>query len=204
MSTPSVGIVQTGVANTASVRAAIRRAGIEPTFVDDPTDVDTFDRVILPGVGAFAAGMERLGEDGLIEPLRQRIDEGRPTMLVCLGMQLLCASSEESPGVDGLGVIDARVTSFPGKVSTPQFGWNTVKPEGDPGFLREGYAYFANSYRLARPPDGWSYALTDHGGPFVSALERGAVLAVQFHPELSGSYGQTLIERWLEHAGVTT
>lgn len=203
MSTPSVGIIQTGVANTASVRAAIRRADIEPTFVEGPTDVNALDRVIVPGVGAFGAGMAALEGGGLVEPLRQRIDDDRPTMLVCLGMQLLGESSEESPGVDGLGVIDAHVTSFPRGVSTPQFGWNTVEPEGEPTFIREGYAYFANSYRLEHPPDGWSFALTDHGGPFVSAIERGAVLAVQFHPELSGSYGQSLIERWLERAEVT-
>lgn len=191
------GIVQTGVANTASVKAAFRRAGVELVSVETPGQVEALEFLIVPGVGAFKAGMDALHRNGLVGPLRTRIEQGRPTMLVCLGMQLLCARSDESPGTEGLGIIDTRVTSFPEGVTTPQFGWNTVEPEGETRLLRDGYAYFANSYRIEHPPDGWRYALTDHGGTFVSALERGSILAVQFHPELSGAYGQSLIERWL-------
>lgn len=195
----TVGIVQTGVANTASVRAAFRRAGVEPEVVESARQIESLDRLVVPGVGTFAAGMDALRANDLIEPIRERIEQDRPTMLVCLGMQLLCSTSDESPGVEGLGVIDGHVSAFPEGVTTPQFGWNMVEPEGETSFIRAGYAYFANSYRLDHPPDGWECARANHGGSFVAALERGSILAVQFHPELSGSFGQSLIERWLAH-----
>lgn len=198
--THSTGIVQTGVANTASVEAALHRTGVEPTFIETADEVSELDRVIVPGVGAFGAGMEALRELGAVDALVERIEAGRPTFLVCLGMQLLCASSDESPGVDGLGVVDANIERFPDGVTSPQFGWNTVEPESELAYIDPGYAYFANSYRLVEPPDDWQVATTDHGGRFVAAMEREAVLACQFHPELSGSYGQGIIERWV--AGV--
>ena len=80
----------------------------------------------------------------------------------------------------------------------PQLGWNRIVPRDDAGMLREGYAYFANSYRLADAPSGWRAAFSDYGGPFVAAMERRGVLACQFHPELSGRFGLDLIARWLE------
>lgn len=194
----SAGLIQTGVANTASVRAAFMRAGVDLDLIETPSQVASLDYVVLPGVGAFAAGMGALREQGLVEPLRERITRKQPTMLVCLGMQLLCSSSDESHGEVGLDIINAHVGSFTSEVTTPHFGWNWVEPEGTTTYLRPGYAYFANSYRLEEPPDGWRYAHVDHGGRFVAALEHDSILAVQFHPELSGAYGQALIERWLD------
>lgn len=197
---PSTGIVETGVANTASVTAALRRAGVEPTTIEDAETVSALDRVVVPGVGAFGAGMAALHDLGVVDALIDRVDAGEPTFLVCLGMQLLARISDESPGVDGLGVIDHPVERFPEGVTTPQFGWNVVDPAAEMVHIEPGYAYFANSYRIVDPPDGWRYAFTDHGGPFVAAMERDDVLACQFHPELSGAYGQRVIDRWI--AGV--
>jgi imidazole glycerol-phosphate synthase subunit HisH len=191
-----VVVVATGVANTASVSAAIRRCGFECVFSDDPDRVRRAARVVLPGVGSFEAGMQRLSERGLVGVLRDRAIEGRPLLAICLGLQLLCSTSEESPGVDGLGVIDAPVRRLPPGVLVPHFGWNLVDASRSPA-LTSGYAYFANSYCLAAPPDGWAAATTTHGVEFVAALERGPVLACQFHPELSGAYGSALIGRWL-------
>ena len=107
----------------------------------------------------------------------------------------------ESPGVGGLGCLDARVAHFPAGVRAPQFGWNAVVAGRDCALLRDGYAYFANSYRLPAAPAGWATATADHGGAFVAAMERGSVLACQFHPELSGSYGAQLLARWLQGRG---
>lgn len=196
--TQLVGIVKTGVANTASVTAAIHRAGVEVTFVETPQAVDELDRIIVPGVGAFGAGMEALRSLDITDALIDRIEAGRPTFLVCLGMQLLATSSEESPGVEGLGIIDTHVGRFAEGVTTPHFGWNTVEPAASMPHIDTGYAYFANSFRIAEQPTGWTCALTDHGSPFVSAMERDQVLAAQFHPELSGSYGQSIINSWIE------
>lgn len=190
-------IVSTGVANTASVIAGLRRAGAEPRLTRDPDAVANAPRVVLPGVGAFAAGMDQLDAEGLSEPLRARIEAGRPTLAVCLGLQLLCRHSEESPGRQGLGIIDAHVRRFPDTVRVPQMGWNEVTPQSDCALLEPGHAYFANSYRLSEIPPGWRGALTQHAGPCVAAMERGAVLACQFHPELSGHWGTALMRRWL-------
>lgn len=195
--TVTTGLVETGVANTASVTAALRRAGTDVYRIEDAVALEEADRVVVPGVGAFAAGMSALGDLGVSAALVERIEAGAPTLLVCLGMQLLFASSDESPGVDGLGVIDGHVGAFAEGVTTPQFGWNRVEPADRLDHLDAGDAYFANSYRVSEAPAGWSVAWADHGGRFVAAMERGDVLACQFHPELSGAYGQGIIDRWV-------
>ncbi len=190
-------VLGTGVANLASVDAAFRRLGAEPTATRDPEVVRRADQLVLPGVGAFGAAMETLRQAGVVEALAERIEQGRPTLAVCLGLQLLCATSDESPGVEGVGVVDASIRRFPAGLRVPQMGWNAVSPTSGARTLTPGFAYFANSFCLDRVPPGWEGALADHGGPFVAALERGDVLACQFHPELSGAWGQQLMERWL-------
>jgi imidazole glycerol phosphate synthase glutamine amidotransferase subunit len=196
----TVTIVRTGVSNTASVTAAFERCGLGVSLTTDRAAVEDAALLVLPGVGSFGAGMDVLERAGLSDTLRERVAAGRPTAAFCLGLQLLCATSEESPGERGLGVIDARVERFPGHVRVPQFGWNHVDPGPGCELLTPGHAYFANSYRIPEPPDGWSAATAEHGGPFVAALERGAVLACQFHPELSGVWGLDLLKRWLVRA----
>ncbi len=193
-----VTILSTGVANTASIAAALRRCGAEPEITNDPARVEQAPRVVLPGVGSFGAGMAVLRQRGLAAVLRARIENDRPTLAVCLGLQLLCAASEESPGVPGLGVIDAQIERFPDGVRTPHFGWNLVTPADRGVAVDAGFAYYANSYRLATPPEGWAHAATTHGGPFVAALRRGTILACQFHPELSGVWGAALLSRWVD------
>ena len=194
----SLVVVRTGMANLASVLAAIRRLGVEPQVTTDPEHVRSASHLVLPGVGHFGAAMKVLREAGLIEPIVAHARQGRPLFAVCLGLQLLCEGSEESPSVAGLGIVPGRITRFASGVLTPQLGWNTIAPTQGSNLLREGYAYYANSYRLASIPEGWEGAITDHGGRFVAALERGPLLACQFHPELSGTWGRELIERWLE------
>lgn len=198
----AVTIVNTGIANTASVVAAFGRLGVSCVITDDAAAVDRADVLVLPGVGSFGAGMERLTACGLVGPLRERLEAARPTLAVCLGLQLLGAQSEESPGVTGLGVIETSATHFPASVRTPQFGWNRVEPGEGFGLARAGYAYFANSYRLTECPEGWAPAWSEHGGPFIAAMRRGTTLACQFHPELSGPWGLGLLGAWLNESGV--
>ncbi|MCE2883127.1 MAG: imidazole glycerol phosphate synthase subunit HisH [Planctomycetaceae bacterium] len=152
---------------------------------------------MLPGVGAFAPAMKRLRESGLVEPLQERVGQGGPTLAICLGLQLLGRASEESPGTEGLGIIDSCATRFDGPVRVPQMGWNLVEPERGFEAALAGHAYFANSYRLVTRPAGWSAAWSTHGGRFVAAIQRGSVVACQFHPELSGAYGRDLLRSWL-------
>ncbi len=189
-------IVSTGVANTASVSASLRRCGFETELSDNANEVREADRVILPGVGSFRAGMHCLREKGLDDAILQRVTEQRPLLAICLGLQLLCAYSEESPGVEGLGVIGTTVRRLPQGVVAPQFGWNRVEA-AESELLKSGYAYYANSFCLIEQPDGWNVATSTHGVRFVAALERGPVLACQFHPELSGAWGAALIKRWI-------
>lgn len=189
-------IVPTGTANLASVMAAFRRLGAEVRLAERGREVLAASHVVLPGVGAFGAAMARLMGGGFAEALRRRIAEDRPTAAVCVGLQLLFAASEESPGAAGLAVLPGTVRRFGANVRTPQFGWNRVEPEPACRLVEAGWAYFANSYRAEAAP-GWNCAWSEHGGPFVAAMERGRVLACQFHPELSGPWGARLLARFL-------
>lgn len=200
----TVMIVPTGIANIASVKSGLRRAGVAPQTARKPSDVATADHVVLPGVGSFGAAMSSLDAHGMRSVLTERVLSGRPTLAVCVGLQVLCSQSEESPNHTGLGVIAEKVRRFNGDVRVPQIGWNRVEPEPGGRFLKPGWAYFANSYRLASLPDGWTGTVTDYGGPFVAAMERGDLLACQFHPELSGQWGAEVLHRWLDQTGAIT
>ncbi len=192
-----VVIVSTGTANTASVVAAFARLGAAPRLSQDPSEIERAERLVLPGVGSFGAAMSGLAARGLAEPLRARIASGRRSLCICLGLQLLFEESEESPGVRGLGIVRGRITRFPGSARVPQLGWNRVDAPVGPGFVRDGYAYYANSFRATAPPPGWRVSTTDYAGAFVGAMERDGVVACQFHPELSGAWGLDLLNRWL-------
>ncbi|MHC4975672.1 MAG: imidazole glycerol phosphate synthase subunit HisH [Planctomycetota bacterium] len=202
MTRSPVTILNTGIANIASVRSALSRLSYQTTITRSPEAALDADRLVVPGVGSFRAGMDRLQHDGLVQPIRDRIIERRPTLSICLGMQLLCASSDEAPGIAGIGAIEGTFTRFPPHATSPQFGWNRVTPDSTCVFTQPGHAYFANSYRLENPPEGWSFATADHAGTFVAAIESGPVLACQFHPELSGRWGLDVLNRWLTNTRV--
>jgi imidazole glycerol phosphate synthase glutamine amidotransferase subunit len=190
-------VIRTGTANLASVMAALERVGADARTSNDTEDIERAERVVLPGVGAFGAAIDRLEADGLVGSLRMRIDAGRPTLASCLGMQLLFEGSDESPGRAGLGAAPGTLRRFTGNVRIPQMGWNCIVADDGCRVLQTGYVYFANSYRATGAPAGWSVATAHYGEPFLAAIERGAVVACQFHPELSGSAGLELISRWL-------
>ncbi len=217
---PRLVIVETGVANLASVRALAGRLGMEPVVSADPEHVVRARAVILPGVGAFGPAMQKLQEKGLHTALKRRVAEGLPTAGICLGMQLFFEASEESEGVEGLGIFKGTVRRLEGGLALPQLGWNRLEPEPGARILQPGWVYFANSYGLAAAPDARhqrsvngvsgarsfdsiAAATTTYGSPFVSALEawrngRPSLLLCQFHPELSGNFGTQLFARWLD------
>lgn len=190
-------ILPTGTANLASVEAAFKKLGARTRRAEDPDAIRAADHVVLPGVGTFGATMAGLDEAGFTTPLIERVQAGSPTLSMCVGLQVLFEASEESPGAAGLGVIEGEVGRFPAGVSVPQFGWNRIEAEAACRYLESGYAYFANSYCVSDAP-GCLTACAYHGRPFVGAFEKGNVVACQFHPELSGTFGLALIERWLE------
>lgn len=198
---PTVTVVRTSTANLASVLAGFERLGCRVRTTSDPDRVNRAGHIVLPGVGAFAAARRALAEHGLEDALRERIEAGRPTLGICLGMQLMARGSSEAPGIPGLGVLDGVAERFDSGEEgwrVPQMGWNRVSPAGECTVVPPGYAYFANSYRLTEGSAGWEPVWCEYAGRFLAAVERGAVVGCQFHPELSGSYGASLLSRWLE------
>lgn len=198
-----VVVIDSGVANLASIVAGFGRLGAATVVTRDPEVVRRAQRLVLPGVGAFGSGIATLRSHGLDEATRDVVTRGTPVLAVCLGMQLLCEGSEESPGVQGLGLIPATCRRLPDGVRVPHLGWNHVAAASGVHFVSSGHAAFANSYALQETVPGWTAAWTTHGRRFVAAIERDALLACQFHPELSGAYGAELLERWLTGRRVT-
>jgi len=198
---PDVVIVNSGVANLASITSAFSRLGSSVVVTDDAAVVAAARRVVLPGVGAFGAGLAALrAGGGLDRAITDAVARDTPLLGVCLGMQMLCEGSEETSAVAGLGVIAGACRRLPDHVRVPHLGWNAVTAVSQVGLVDSGVAAFANSYALLEAPPGWTPAWTTHGVRFVAALERGRILACQFHPELSGAYGAALLERWLSGA----
>lgn len=210
MSSPELAIAATGAANLASVEAMCARAGVRPLITDDPDAFYRAPKALLPGVGAFGAAMTRLRASGLDKALAARVAEGLPTMGICLGMQMFFDSSEETSGVAGIGALPGAVGRFGPALPLPQLGWNRVVPAAGDRFLRPGWAYFANSYRVPKAPAGYAEARCDYGESFAAAIEGRfdpetgipAILLCQFHPELSGSWGLDVFERWMGLPGI--
>lgn len=196
-----VSVVNTGVANLASVVVSLRRAGGEPVLIDSACEIEQAERLVLPGVGAFGAAMQRLRELNIVEAIQQRINVGRPTLAICLGLQLFATASEENSSVAGLGIIPNKVIKLE-SIRVPQLGWNYVASDPASRFLSNGHAYFANSYCLDRCPEGWIASWSENRVRFIGAIERGPVLACQFHPELSGQWGRKILQRWLSQPTV--
>ena len=185
-------IVPTGVANVASVRTAFERLACRVAVSRDRQRVTDASYVVVPGVGTFEATVEALRSAGLVEPLRNRFETDRATLMVCAGHQILAASSEESPGIAGLGLVAEPVTRLATALPIPQLAWNRIEAPPAPTLLAPGWAYFANSYALKSPPAGWDIAWVDYGERSVAAMQRGRWLSCQFHPELSGDWGMAL------------
>jgi imidazole glycerol phosphate synthase glutamine amidotransferase subunit len=185
--------------------ACLKRLGCTVSYAETAQDIADAPALAVPGVGTFGVAMQTLTDRGWTDALRARILSGQKTLMICLGMQILCAGSDESPGVAGLGVIDATVKKLnTQKLPVPQMGWNLMSHEKD-------YVYFANSYALPavgleslQADDGWQLSTFAYGDdaayPYVAMLRRQGVMACQFHPELSGKAGEGLISQWLEGA----
>lgn len=203
-----ISLLDYGAGNVRSLRNAIHALGFALTEIERPEDILCAERLILPGVGAFGAAMQRLKELGYLEPLREYLRAGRPFLGICLGLQILFEGSDESPETPGLGIIPGRIRRFSSAgLSVPHMGWNAVRLQ-KPSGLFAGYAgepvYFVHSYRALPDAENadWQLALTDYGEPFLSAVQRGAVCAVQFHPEKSGQAGLALLRNFLAGTSV--
>lgn len=192
-----------GAGNLRSVANTLESVAAPFRIVSDGAGLESATRIILPGVGHYGQLLRSLDRLQVRETLCKRIAAGVPFLGICLGLQALFESSEESPE-QGLGIYPGRVVRFPSDARVPHMGWNCLEMQGESRLLREvgaePYVYFANSYFVPAPDVGGNAAaLCSYAGKsFCAALERGNVFGVQFHPEKSGPLGQRIVRNFLE------
>lgn len=198
---PRIAVVDYGAGNIVSIDQALTTVGARVTLATEPDDLADADALVVPGVGAAAPAMERLERARLVEPIRRWIDDDRPFLGICLGLQLLFEGSDEDGAVT-LGVLPGRTRRLDAP-TLPHIGWNQVElVRRHPAFEGIGDAadfYFVHSYAGALDDGGAGLILaeTRHGRPFVSAVARGRLLGVQFHPERSGRDGLRLVRNFV-------
>lgn len=194
-----IAVLDYGIGNLRSAQKALEKVGSEAVLVTDAASASAAEAVVLPGVGAFGPCMEALTSSGLDRVALDAIESGKPFLGICVGMQMLYAGSEESPGTAGLGVLGAKVRALPPGVKRPQMQWNLLRPTGQPSALLQGlpdpaWAYFVHSYAPELTDE--VVATCDYGGPVVAAVERGNLWATQFHPEKSGPVGLSFLRQF--------
>ena len=196
-----IAIADYGAGNLESVRKALDYLGYEAVVTGDPDSISGADRLVLPGVGAFGAAMNALAESGMDAAIKEWLQKGRPYLGICLGLQMLFSSSEESPEAEGLCVLKGRNVAFKqGKV--PQIGWNQVNTSGEiplfNGIPSGSYFYLLHSYHVEAADEGIVRGTTDYGVTYPTAVVSDNICAVQFHPEKSGDAGLQLLKNWIE------
>ena len=199
----SLALIDYGAGNLHSVHNALKAAGAGDVHVTaDPDVVAKADRIVLPGVGAFAHCMEALSAiDGMVAAMEQRVRvEGTPFLGICVGMQLLADAGVEHKTTRGLGWISGTVRAIAPAIDLkiPHMGWNDVAPTQGAPLIDAGEAYFLHSYHFDATDDADVLATTDHGGRLVAAVGRDNIMGVQFHPEKSQTYGINFLKRFLE------
>jgi len=197
-----IALIDYRAGNLRSVEKALQRVGAQVVVTSRPEDVQVADQIVLPGVGAFGDGMAALHELGMVDAIFRAIDEKKPLLGICLGMQLLFERSEEMGEHAGLGVLPGAVLRFsePG-LKIPQIGWNQVWPDGEwpllaglePGF----FAYFNHSYYCDADPKH-VMARTDYGLHYASVVGSGRIYGAQFHPEKSQLVGLNILRNFVE------
>lgn len=200
-----IAVVDSGVANLRSVANALNHLGATSRVAHTPRDLDGADRIILPGVGAFAAGMAQLRARGFVEALRERASQGVPILGICLGMQMLFERSEEMGDYEGLGLLGGKIIRFPvDGPKVPHIGWNRLQPCRPSPLLKEvrdgSYAYFVHSYYAQTASKDMILASTEYGIEFPAIVGHGNVYGAQFHPEKSQYTGLKLLANFMEMA----
>jgi imidazole glycerol-phosphate synthase subunit HisH len=198
-----ITIIDYNMGNLRSVSKAVEHLGGKARVTSAPRDIETAEKVILPGVGAFGDAMKELRGLKLFEPVKKFIQSGKPFLGICLGLQLLFEKSEESPEAEGLGIFKGTVKLFRSKdVKVPHMGWNNAKIL-NPSPLTSGisanpFFYFVHSF-YAAPDAGSIIGQTEYGGEkFAAILGKGNVFATQFHPEKSQEDGLQILKNFIK------
>lgn len=199
-----IAIIDYDAGNLKSVEKALVSLGEDCIVTRDAETILGADKVILPGVGAFGDAMEKLHRFGLVEVIRKVTAAGTPFLGICLGLQLLFRSSDESPGVEGIGLLDGEIVSIPPKegYKIPHMGWNSIEIKEGAGLFRgienQSYVYFVHSYYLKADHPEDVAATTDYIVPIHASVEHGNVFACQFHPEKSGDVGLQILRNFCD------
>lgn len=200
-----IGILDYGMGNLGSVSNACKFLKLPATILTSPTGLDSCNSLILPGVGAYGDCLKHLQDKGWVDPVKTWIAEDRPFLGICLGLQALFETSEESPQVAGLGVMRGTVRRFPSdaNVKVPQIGWNRVRqPKRDEPLFQNvpdnSFFYFVHSYYVDAEDADLVAGTTEHGLTYTSAVSRGNLMAVQFHPEKSQALGLQMLRNFSE------
>jgi len=199
-----ITLLDYGAGNVRSVINGLERLGESVQPVQSGDDIDRAERLVFPGVGNFGAMMQILREKNLIEPLLSYLHSGRPFFGICVALQALFESSEEAPDVEGLGFLPGRVKRFTTDLAVPHIGWNGYKAR-QPSRIFNGLAgdeklYFVHSYYVDCQDADAILTSTDYGCEFTSAIQKGNIIATQFHPEKSGQVGLKILENFLDQS----
>ncbi len=198
-----VAIIDYGAGNLQSVKKALDFIGTESVITGDKDEINAASHIILPGVGSFADAMSCIRERDLESTIKQAADGSKHFLGICLGLQLLFSSSEESPNVKGLGVFDGEIVTIPRNngLKVPHIGWNSVELKQRNGIFENindnSYFYFVHSYYLKNAPEKIVAGVTEYGVPIQCAVQKGRVCATQFHPEKSGEAGIALLRSFV-------
>lgn len=199
-----VAIIDYDAGNIKSVEKALKALGYEAVLTRDRETLLQADHVILPGVGAFGDAMEKLHSYGLVDVIHEIVEQKIPFLGICLGLQLMFESSEETPGVKGLSLLEGEIVRIPetGDLKIPHIGWNSLKYP-NPGRLFQGinedvYVYFVHSYYLKAQERGIVKATTEYGTLIDASVEKDNVFGCQFHPEKSSDVGMKILQNFLE------
>jgi imidazole glycerol-phosphate synthase subunit HisH len=199
-----IAIVDYGMGNLRSVTNAFAHLGAPITVTREKAVIKSARAIVLPGVGAFGKCMENLKRFGLLDVLKEEILSGKPYLGICLGLQMLFASSEEAPGSEGMGLFKGRVVKFKHNLKVPHMGWNQVEQTKASrifdGINQGDNFYFVHSY-YPEPEEDVAATRTEYGGVFTSSIERENIFACQFHPEKSQKKGLRLLQNFINLCG---
>lgn len=202
-----VAIIDYGAGNLQSVKKALDFIGAKSIITADENEINAASHIILPGVGSFGDAMHSIREKGLENVIKKSADGSKHFLGICLGLQLLFESSEESPGIDGLGIFKGKIVTIPkdNGLKVPHIGWNSVSLKQTDGIfenLRDNsYFYFVHSYYLKDADEKVVAGTTEYGVPIQCAVQQGRVSATQFHPEKSSEAGLTILRNFVNREG---
>lgn len=194
-----IAIIDYGMGNLKNIYKALKYVGAQCAITSDPDIIQNSDGIVLPGVGAFKDAMKCIKSTGLIDSIKESVNDGKPFLGICLGMQLMFDKSYENGEYEGLSIVNGDVKFIPGDVKVPHMGWNSlsVKKSDDPLLygINEAIVYFVHSYRCIPKEDVVS-SVTEYGTDITASVWSGSVHGLQFHPEKSGHAGLKMLDNF--------